>query len=116
MALVIDQADPVSGWRQTQVGVVLSEQQPVFCPRREQAIWLAQILTNKVIDHDADVGLIAPENERRLAVVCRAALIPAIKPLGGSFLVAGRSVDLAGEEQAGDRLGFESQARLVGWT
>ena len=41
-----------------------------------------------------------------------AALMPGHQPLGGGLLVAGRAVDLAGEVQAGDRLGFQRRVEL----
>ena len=39
--------------------------------------------------------------------------MPAIEPLPRGLLVAGRAVDLAGQEQPADRLGFEARGQLA---
>ena len=67
--------------RQAQVGVVLAQQQAVLGARGMQPVRLDGRLGDQVVDQHADVGLVAPQDERRRRhVACSAALMPAMMP------------------------------------
>ena len=107
---VVDQADRPAELGQAEVGVVVPEQEPVLGAAGEHPVGLVDPPGHEVVDQDADVGLRAVDDERVGSPgPSRAALIPAIEPLRGGLLVAGRAVDLAGEEEAGDGLGLEGR-------
>ena len=50
---------------QTQIGVVGTQQEAVFRPRGKHAIRFVGILGDQIVQEDPDVGLIAPEHQRR---------------------------------------------------
>ena len=80
-SLIVDEAGVAAARRQAQIRVVDPEQQPMLRARREHAIRLEASLRDQVVDENADVRLVAPQLERRLARRARrAALMPATRP------------------------------------
>ena len=71
-------------------------------------------LGDKVVDHDADVGILAAEDERRLPFCAERSVDAGDDALGGGFLVAGGAVDLSGEEESGVVLGLEAMVKRAG--
>ena len=63
-SLVIDQPGLAALRRQPQVGVVGAQEQPIFGSRREHSIRLEAALRDQVVDHDAEIGLVAAEDQR----------------------------------------------------
>src|SRR5829696_2720275 len=96
--------------RQTQVSVVDSKKQPVLRARREHPVRLETSFGDQVVDEDADVCLVAPQLECRLAARTTRGVDARDHALGRGFLVAGSTVDLSREEQPRDALRFESAA------
>ena len=96
---------PIGG--QAQVGVVLAQLQPVFGARGEHAVRLGGAVRDQVVDQHAEVGLVAARRPG-LALLHEARGVEAgEQALRRGLLVAGGAVDLAGEEQARDRLGLQ---------
>ena len=56
---VVDEAELATDRRQSQVGIVLAQQQPVLRAAREHPIRLARAAGDEIIDEDADVGVAA---------------------------------------------------------
>ena len=102
-APVVDQADPPAQLGQAEVGVVVPEQQPVLGAAGEHPVRLVDPAGDQVVDQDADVGLRPVEDERARPRRRTGGVDPGDQALRGGLLVAGRAVDLAGEEEAGDR-------------
>jgi len=62
-AVVVHQADPAAQRRQAGIGVVAAEVQAVFRPRGEHPVRLVGWAGYDVVDQDADVGLVAAEDD-----------------------------------------------------
>ena len=73
--------------------------QPILGAAGEHAIRLVDAPGDQVVDQDADVGLRAVEDQRRLALDRQGGVDAGDQSLGGGLLVAGRAVDLAGEDR-----------------
>ncbi len=104
------------GFGQPHVGIVFAQLQPVFGAAGEHAIGLGDAARDEVIDQHAEVGLVPPRTPGILALHLQAGVDARQQPLCRRLFVAGGAVDLAGEKQAADRLGFErgfQVARIV---
>src|SRR6185312_11804080 len=98
---------------EAQVGVVLAQVQPVFGARGEHAVGLDRAVAGEVVDQHTEVGLVAARVPRRLALGGKRGVQAGDQPLRAGFLVAGGAVDLAGEVQARDRLGFQPRLQAA---
>ena len=80
----------------------------------EHAVGLGGGLGDQVVDQDADVGLIAAEDEVGSAACDVLGGVDAgDEALAGGFFVAAGAVDLAGEEQAARSCFVSSVARML---
>ena len=110
--VVADEAELAPPLAQAQVGVVLAQQQAPLGARGEHPVGLAGAAGDQVVDEDPEVGLRAVEDERRARLREAGRVDPGPEPLRRRLLVAGGAVDLAGEEEAADRLGLEGRGQL----
>jgi hypothetical protein len=110
-ARVVDDAEATAVLGEPQVGVVLAQLQPVLGARREHPVRLGDAARDQVVDQDAEVSLVAPRAPPVLAARMTRRVHAREQPLRGRFLVAGRAVDLSGEEQSADRLGLERRVQ-----
>ena len=85
---------------EAQVGVVLAQLQAVLGAAGEHAVGLGDAARDQVVDQHAEVGLVAARAPAGLAPRLQRGVDARQQPLRGRFLVAGRAVDLAGEEEA----------------
>ena len=108
----IHEAEFLADRREAEVCVVVAEDQAVFGTAREHAIRLGGSLGHEVVHEHTEIGISTAEDQRRFALQFKRGICAGKEPLPCGFLVAGGSVDLSGEIQAGDRLGFESVAEL----
>src|SRR5688572_12875693 len=83
-------------------------------PRREHAIRLEAALRREIVHKDPNVSLVAFEYERRQSFRTTRRVYPSDESLGGGFFVARRTVDLPGEEQSANPVGFQCATQL-GW-
>ena len=112
-ALVVDQAQLAPDRREPGVRIVLAQQQPVFGATGEHAVGLGGSLGNEVIDQHAEVRL-AARRHPGLQVAGGARRIQARQQsLCGGFFVAGGAVDLAGEIEPAEALGFERGTQVA---
>ena len=93
--------------RQALIGVVGSERQPKLGARGEHAIGLGDAMGRQIVDHHAEVRLGAVERRERLAAGLARGVDPRNDPLRPRLLIAGRAVDLAGQEQAAEAARFQ---------
>jgi hypothetical protein len=110
--VVTDEAHGVRARGQALFRVVAAQEQAVLRAAREHAIGLARIGHDEIVDHHADVGLVAAEHERRAVLHPQRRIDAGDQALTGGFLVAGRAVDLSGEEQARH---FPHRERVESW-
>ena len=96
------------------VGVVAAEGEAEFGAAGEHAVRFRRGLGDEVVDHDADVGLVACQDESLFALDFEGGVDAGDEALAGGFFVAGGAVDLAGEVEAFDEAGFEGGVDLVG--
>src|SRR3984893_246443 len=81
------------------IGVVGAQRQAIFGARREHAVGLAHPLHRQIVDHDADIGVRAAENEGVLGAGARRGIEPRDKALRGRLLVARGAIDLPGDKK-----------------
>ena len=99
--------------RQALVGVVDPQAEPVLRARGEHPIGFADAARDEVVDEHADIGFGAVEGDAVGAGGEARRIQPGDKPLRRRFLVAGRAVDLAGEEEARKALRLERRRELA---
>ena len=102
-----DAADGNSFRGQALVRVVGPQRQPIFGARGEHAIRLADAARHQVVDHHADVGLRAIENDLGPLAGARGGIEACNKSLCRRFFVAGGAVDLAGEKKSAQPFGLQ---------
>ena len=95
------------------IGVVFAQLQPEFGATGEHAVWLDHALADQVVNQHAQVGLVATRRPRRLAAHLQRGVQASVQTLGGRFFVAGRAIDLAGEKQPVNLLGFKAALELA---
>src|SRR5437764_87152 len=89
-----EQADVVAELGETEVGVVLTEDEAVFRPGCEHAVGFDGAFGDEVIDQDTDVGLIAAKNNWILASNVACGVDSSHKSLSTSLFVARSAVYL----------------------
>ena len=77
----------------------MPEHQAILGAAGEHAVRLVDAAGDQVVDQDADIGPRAVEDQRRLALDRERGVDAGDQALGRRLLVAGRAVDLAGEEE-----------------
>ena len=100
--------------RQPQIGIVLPQQDPVLGPRGEHPVGFVHPLRYEVVDQHADIGFVAPQDDRRLAAQLPVGVDARHEPLCRGLLVTRRAVDLSGEEKTPHGLRFERMVQLRG--
>ena len=110
-ARIVDHAELAAALGETQIRVVLAQLQPVFRARREHPIRLGDAARDEIVDEHAEIRFVAARRPAALAAHEARGVDAGEKALRRGFLVARRAVDLAREEEAADRLGFERRLR-----
>ena len=80
--------------------IVRAQRQAIFGARGHHAIRLADALQRQVVDHHPDVGAAPVESHLVERQRSRGGIETGRETLGSGFLVTGRAVDLAGQEQS----------------
>ena len=111
-AISIDEPQPVGERRQAAVGVVGPQQQAILRPAGEHPVRLVGAAGDQIVDHHADVGLIAAQHQRLFVSDRQRRVRPGDESLGGGLFVAGGAVDLAGAKKARHPLGFQRRRQL----
>src|SRR4051812_46940516 len=96
------------------VRVVGAQRQSVLCPRCEHSVRLSDSSGNKVIDHDPEVSVSPVKDDRLRIAGGQRGVKTGHKPLGGGFLVAGRSIDLTCQKQSPEPFGLQARMKLSG--
>ena len=96
---VVHQSDAAAPPGQAQVGVVDPQHQPVFRPRREHAVRLQASPRRQIVRQNAQIRLVAPQHEGARAGRRARGVDSRDDALPGRLLVAGRAVDLPGQEE-----------------
>ena len=112
--LVADRPGGAGQGRQPAVGVVNAQVEAEFGPRREHSVGFVGPLGDQVVDQDADIGVCAAEHERVAAAHGAGGVDAGQQSLAGGLLVPRRAVNLAGQVQARNSLGFQAGAQLGG--
>ena len=94
-----DAAEAHPDRRQPLIGVVGAQDQPVLGARGEHPVGLAGAAGDEIVDQYADIGVGAVEHERLRPRRRERRVEPGDQPLRRRLLVAGRAVDLAGEDR-----------------
>ena len=102
--LVAHKAQLVADGGQALVGIVLPQDEAVFTAARHDAVGLVRALGHKVVNERADIGLLAAQNERRLALDLPRGVHARDKALHRRLLVARRAVELSRTVQTPDML------------
>ena len=99
--------------REPLIGIVGTQRQPIFRARCEHPIWLGDAARYQIVDHDADIALGAIELDWCRVPCPRRCIEAGNKTLRGGFFIAGRAVDLAGEEKPRQALRFEPWGQIA---
>ena len=110
--LVVDQPHLPAERRQATIGVVVTQQQPIFGPTGKHPVRLIDPAGDQVIDQHPQVRLAAIEHEGGRAAQRQRGVDSRPQPLPRRLLVAGRPVQLPREVQPLDPLGFERGLQL----
>ncbi len=113
-ALLGVHADAVGQLKEAHVRAVVAEVHAVFRPGGEHAVRLFGAEGDQVVDHDADVGVGAAEDEWLLTAHGEGGVDAGHQALSGGFLVAGSAVGLPGDVEAGEHFGFQGGIQLGG--
>ena len=100
--------------RQTQIRVVLPQEQPVFGSGRHHPVWLMAFFCHKIIDENADISLGTVDHDAFLPLQLPSRIDPGDQPLCRRFLVTGTSVKLSAAEEALNVLEFQRRLKLAG--
>ena len=93
------------------IGVVGAERQPIFGARGEHAVGFADPARHQIVDHHANIGFGAIEGHWLPPGGASCSVQPGDEPLRRRLFIAGGAVDLAGEIQTGELLGFETRIK-----
>src|SRR5882672_11434164 len=112
-ARVIHDTELPTGLRQPQIGIVLTQHEPIFGAAREHAVRLRNSTSHEVIYENSEVCLIAARPPR-LTVGCgKRGIDSRQQALRRGLLIAGRAVDLSGEKEPSDALGFQGGPQVA---
>src|SRR5687768_9319713 len=78
----------------------------------EHPVWLEAALGGQVIDEDSDIRLVAAQREPLLPAHRAGCIDPRNQALSGSLFVAGRPIDLTGQEEPGNTMRLKGCAKL----
>src|SRR5258705_11040148 len=97
----------MADWRQPLVGVIDSQVEAEFCPRRKHTVGLVGAFADEVVDENARVAFRASDDHRIHPAEAAGSVDAGDNSLAARFLIARGTVDLSGEEKPSDRLHFE---------
>ena len=95
-----DEAEIKAQRGQTLIGIVRSQAEPILGAAGEHAIGLGHAVGGEIVDHHADIGLGAIDDELGQRQRGCGSVSAGHKALCSCFLITGGAVDLAREEQS----------------
>ena len=105
--LIGEQPERAGFFAEAEIRIVLTQGEPVFRAAGEETVRFDDLLCDKIVDHNADVGFIASEFDG-IESGCETGCIESgDEPLSGGLFVAAGSVDLSRMEQS--RILFHSE-------
>ena len=110
---IADQPEPPARLGQAQVGVVLAQHQPILGATGEHPIGLGRSARDEIVDHDAEIGLVATRQPGVAALHRKGCVDAGEQALRRGLLVAGRPVDLAGEIEALNITGLQGRLEIA---
>ena len=93
------------------IGVVGAQRQAIFGARGEHAVGLAHPLHHQIVDHHADIGVRAAQDDGVLGAGAQRGIEPRDKALRGRLLVARGPIDLPGEEKPANFFCLQARAQ-----
>ena len=100
--------------RQAPIGIVMPQQQAVLGAAGEHAIRLVDAAGDEVVDHHAQVGFVAAKDQGIASLQRQCRVGAGQQSLGGRLFVARGAVELSGQVEPGDLLGFQGGLQLIG--
>ena len=107
VSFIVGQTDFMRNGGQSDVGIVLTEQNPIFGSAREHAVRLVDSFGHQVVGQYADIRLVPPQHERFVAAKLQRSVDSCHQSLSRGLFVSGRSVHLPGEIETVYLLGFQ---------
>ena len=95
------------------IRVVGPQGQAIFRPRCEHAIGFGHPAGHEIVDHDAEIAFGPIEDDGPASARHGSGIEPGHQTLCGGLFVAGGAVDLPGQEQTIEALGFEVRLELA---
>ena len=96
------------------VGIVLSEQNAIFCARGEHTIGFIYTFGDQIVDENANIGFIATECESFVAAARKCCVDAGYDALSTRFFVPRGSVHLSCKEESAHFLRFQRVMELCG--
>ena len=112
---IIYQTNFATNGAQSQIGIVLSEQDSVLGARGEHTIWLIYPLHHQVIYQDSDVCFVTLQDNLFEPVQLAVGIDTRHQTLRRSLLITRSAVDLTCEVESIHQLGLQRVAELCGW-
>ena len=88
--------------------------QPVFCPRCKHAVWFINPFCYKIINHDANICFVSPEDKGIAALYFQCTVDPCHESLSPCLLITGRTIYLTCKEEVFDPLCLKGRIELDG--
>lgn len=98
--------------RKAVVGIILTEQNAIFGTAREHTVRLVDAFRYKVVNEDANISLVASEDERLLATNLADGIDACHETFTGSLFITCCSVDLSCHEETMEDFTLETMVEL----
>src|SRR5262249_8533730 len=108
----IDEAEVPSFWRETNVGIVLTEKQTVLRATGKHSVRLLDPPGHQIVDQNADIGFRSGEDKGSFSQDLETGIDSCHQALGRGLFVTGSAVDLARKLEAVDFVGLKGRTQL----
>ena len=102
-----DQSHLITFLCQTQVCIVLTQKQTIFCPGCHHTVWFMVLLCYQVIDQNTDISLRTIEDQRLFSFDLHCCIDTGNESLCRRFFISAAAVELSAAEKSSDIFKFQ---------
>ena len=113
ISFFIDQTCLIPFLAKTEIGIILSQKQAIFCTAGHHSVRLMVFFCYKIIDQYANISLRAIQYKLFLTFYFHCGIDSGNQPLCGSFFISGTSVKLSAAEQTFNFLKLQCRIKLT---
>ena len=110
--MLVSQTCLVRDRSKPEIGIILSQERTVLCPRCKHSIRFIDTLCDEIVNKNSDVRLVSLQDERILSGNLKMGIHTCNQTLGCRLLISGRSVDLTCKIKVLDVLQFKRRLEL----